>query len=55
MTEQATTFETIDTLELDAVHGGIVPGDGGCIPFPFPMPFPMPGGEPSIGDSSSPW
>lgn len=55
MNEQVTTFETIESLELDAVYGGLVPGDGGCIPFPFPIPSPFPGSdEPSIFDSY-PW
>jgi hypothetical protein len=54
MNEQVTTFHIIDDADLDTVTGGIMPGDGGCIPFPFPMPFPHPGDEPSIFDSY-PW
>jgi hypothetical protein len=46
-------FEPMNDHDLDTVRGGLVPGDGGCIPFPFPIPspFPHPSDEPSIFDS----
>jgi len=48
------TIDDIDTsaramseVEASQVKGGVLPGDNGCIRYPFPFPFPYPKPFPS--------
>ena len=44
--EMSSEIRNLDAAELDIVTGGLIAGDGGCIPNPkgprrpFPCPFP---------------